>query len=87
MNVTNEWGVPNQYVVITKAGKLFQSYNTNIALITKEGQVVLDKNSWDCSVTTGKYRNKFLGEDKKITQKKIDSGEYLLADINNESYE
>jgi hypothetical protein len=33
--------------------------------------VYLDENKWDYSVTTGKYRNIFLGETRKETQKKI----------------
>lgn len=46
------------------------------------GQILLDKNCWDYSVTTGKYRNQFLDETKKETQAKIDSGEYILTDLN-----
>ena len=41
-----------------------------------------DKDSWDYSVTTGKYRNQFLGENKAETLKKIKSGEYKLAKLN-----
>jgi len=44
--------------------------------------VYLDCNKWDYSVTTGRYRNQFLGETKKETQAKIDSGEYALVDLN-----
>lgn len=46
------------------------------------GQILLDKAYWDYSRTTGKYRNIFLGETKAETQKKIDSGEYILTDLN-----
>ena len=46
------------------------------------GQILLDKNKWDYSRTTGKYRNRFLNETKKETQAKIDSGEYVLTDLN-----
>ena len=42
----------------------------------------LDKTYWDYSTTTGKYRNQFLGETKKETEKKIKSGEYALVDLN-----
>ena len=44
--------------------------------------VELDRDKWDYSKTTGKYRNQFLGETKKETQAKIDSGEYILTDLN-----
>ena len=33
--------------------------------------VWLDEETWDYSTTTGRYRNQFLGEDKKATEKKI----------------
>ena len=50
---------------------------------TKYGsQILLDKNKWDYSRTTGKYRNRFLGETKRETEKKIKFGEYLLTDLN-----
>ena len=70
-------------------GELFQSYNSNIAMIATDcgntgkcHTVLIDKNYWDYSVTTGRYRNQFLGENKKETQSKIDSGEYLMVDLN-----
>lgn len=77
-------------------GDVFQSYNSTIAVkanywhdglgkIRPEPalpRVVLDETYWDYSVTTSKYRNQFLGETKKETQAKIDSGEYILADLN-----
>ena len=34
------------------------------------------------SRTTAKYRNQFLDESTKETQAKIDSGEYILTDLN-----
>jgi hypothetical protein len=50
---------------------------------TEIKQVVqLDRDKWDYSTTTGKYRDQFLGETKKETQAKIDSGEYILTDLN-----
>lgn len=44
--------------------------------------IVLDRDTWDYSTTTGKYRNQFLGESKKETQAKIDSGVYKLDNLN-----
>ena len=38
-----------------------------------EGKIILGT-KWDYSMTTGKYRNQFLGEDKKETQRKIKEG-------------
>lgn len=64
-------------------GKYFQSYNSMIAFRPASGSsVYLDRDKWDYSTTTGKYRNIFLGESKAETQKKIDSGEYILTDLN-----
>jgi hypothetical protein len=77
-NMTSPKGsaVPNQFIIETADGCYFQSYNT----VNK--RIQLDINSWDFSITTGKYRNLFLGETKAETQKKIDSGEYELIDLN-----
>ncbi len=63
----------------------FQSYNSIIAIITywpEETRIELDENYWDYSVTTGKYRNQFLGEGIAETRKKIKDGTYKLADLN-----
>ena len=62
-------------------GYAFQSYQAVIAFIYR-GQVFLDEKYWNYSVTTGKYRNQFLGETKAETEKKIKSGEYVLTDLN-----
>ena len=82
--------IPNQFIItLYDKGnkkwyrKYFQSYNSIIAWKDDEGFTVLDKTYWDYSRTTGKYRNQFLGEDIKTTRKKIKSGEYRLADLNN----
>ena len=87
--------IANQFIITDSENSMsgnaieyFQSYTTIIAKRDKfragipKRQVWLDAEMWDCSVTTGKYRNQFLGETKKETQKKIDSGEYLLVDLN-----
>jgi hypothetical protein len=74
--------VANQFIVNDDNGNtFFQSYDSIIVKISK-GKISLDSHYWDYSKTTGKYRNQFLNEDKKETQKKIDSGEYELTDLN-----
>ena len=73
--------VKNQYIVTTSEGRFFQSYNTLIAFIDKSGSVTLDT-KWNCSVTTSKYRNMFLGETSKETEAKIKSGIYKVANLN-----
>lgn len=82
--------VPNQFIISADDGIYFQSYNSIIAFKpTSEwakgmnnAKIQLDAKYWDYSTTTGKYRNQFLGEDKATTQKKINSGEYVLTDLN-----
>jgi hypothetical protein len=75
--------VKNQFEIFTKTAKYFQSYSTIIAKIRlKDGQVSLDKNYWDYSKTTGKYRGYFLREGIAETRKRIASGEYKLVDLN-----
>ena len=94
-NMTSPNGnkVPNQFVIESECDgvyeKTFQSYNTTIAAIIEgwtEGLAwevtKVDRKAWNCSKTTAKYRNIFLGETTKETQAKIDSGEYILADLN-----
>lgn len=74
--------VPNQFIITTKEGTYFQSYQSVIAFKPDRGKIQLDRYAWKYSVTTGKYRNQFLGEDKKETEAKIKSGEYKLANLN-----
>lgn len=75
--------VPNQFIIRTEDGRYFQSYRSVIAFVPYgEGKTVLDRETWDYSQTTGRYRNIFLRESKADTERKIASGEYELADLN-----
>ena len=95
-NMTSNKGnkIANQFI-ITDHGRgalgnfterqTFQSYDSVIAVTTvwpDSTKVELDSTYWDYSVTTSKYRNIFLNESKAETQKKIDSGEYILTNLN-----
>jgi len=85
LNVTkteNFNGVKNQFIITTKDGIYFQSYNSIIAFKSKDGKTYLDNYYWDYSTTTGKYRNMFLNETKKDTQQKIKDGTYILTNLN-----
>ena len=93
MKVSNFHGVKNQFIYSvqpnkwmdgteTKSGTMFQSYDSNIVLRQYDGKIFLDAEKWDYSTTTGKYRNLFLNETKKETEKKIKSGEYTLINLN-----
>lgn len=84
-NMTSSRGnkVANQFIIIDDHGnEYFQSYESIICRRSRIGQIELDPIYWDYSRTTGKYRNDFLGESKSETQKKIDSGEYILTNLN-----
>jgi hypothetical protein len=81
MTSSNGNDIPNQFIIRTDKGTYFQSYRSIIAVKSK-GVVTLDRNKWDYSKTTGKYRNQFLGETKKETEAKIKDGAYKLDDLN-----
>ena len=82
-NMTSARGntVPNQFIITDNGDEYFQSYRSIIAKRSK-GKIYLDDYYWDYSVTTGKYRNEFLGEGIAETRKKIASGEYILTNVN-----
>lgn len=82
-NMTGSSGreIPNQFIIEADDAIYFQSYKSMIAK-KQNGKVFLDSYYWDYSRTTGKYRNLFLGETKAETQKKINSGEYKLINLN-----
>ncbi len=75
--------VPNQFIIRDRKNKKtwFQSYDS-IIVKWDDNQIYLDEYYWDYSVTTGKYRNQVLCENIKETRKKIDSGEYILTNLN-----
>jgi len=87
--------IANQFIITEEENEMsgnaieyFQSYDSIIVKRDKfrpgvnKRQVWLDINRWDYSVNTGKYRNIFLGETKKETERKIKTGEYLLVNLN-----
>jgi hypothetical protein len=73
--------IANQFEVRIQTAIYFQSYESIIVKI-EGGTTYLDSHYWDYSKTTGKYRNQFLGEDKKQTEKKIKEGIYILTNLN-----
>jgi len=83
-NMTGRTGRPvaNQFIITTDQGQFFQSYETVIAFRNRRGVLCLDRDAWDYSTTTGKYRNQFTGFDKAETERRIRSGEIVLANLN-----
>lgn len=76
--------VANQFVIETANGVYFQSYNSIIAFrpsdLTKPIQ--LDRDTWDYSRTTARYRNQFLGLSTKETEQRIADGRIELVELN-----
>lgn len=82
-NLTSANGneVANQFEIIDNGKRIFQSYQSVICVIEND-VVTLDEYYWNYSRTTSKYRNIFLGEDTKETERKIKEGIYKLANLN-----
>ena len=76
--------VANQFILRcdNSGWTYFQSYQTMIAKVGDCGAIYLDKNYWDYSTTTGKYRNQFLNMNKSETEKAIIAGKIQLKDLN-----
>ena len=76
--------VTKQFKIIMKNGlEVFQRYETIIVLKDKKNnEIYLDKNAWDYSNTTSRYRKLYLNEDTKTTKEKIKKGIYILEDLN-----
>ena len=86
-NITSANGnkIANQFEIMDNENNIiyFQSYKSIIVKHDMNlNQVYLDSYFWDYSTTTSKYRNIFLGEKKKETQKKIKEGVYILTNLN-----
>jgi len=75
--------IANQFLITEKNKQTFQSYRSIIAVKNyKTQKVYLDEYFWNYSVTTGKYRNQFLGEGIAETRRKIKEGIYKLKNLN-----
>ena len=93
-NLTSPQGnqVPNQFEIKSDNARYFQSYDSIIVKIEdsfandnplmRRRITYLDSFYWNYSRTTSKYRNIFLGESKKETEKKIKEGIYILTNLN-----
>ena len=82
-NLTNKSGRPvlNQFVIECSDSTYFQSYDSVIAQVYRDGTIHLGPD-WDYSRTTGKYLHQFLADyagrpdlcTKKAIQNAIDEG-------------
>lgn len=74
--------IANQFKITLQNGaEIFQSYNSVIA-VKVDGYTFLDRTCWNYSNTTSRYRKEFLNEDTRTTKQKIDSGVYIMMDLN-----
>ena len=76
--------VANQFIVDDGNGReYFQSYSTVIALREPcGGRLWLDRDYWDYSATTSKYRNQFTGLTTAETKAGIRDGSIKLVNLN-----
>ncbi len=87
--------VPNQFIITTEGRgalgnftkrEVFQSYETTIAVRTvwPDGptETELDRDKWDYSNITSKYRNQFTGLTTAQTKAGIKDGSIRLVDLN-----
>ena len=74
--------VKNQFLITTKEGIFFQSYDSIIVFKDQNNNVFLDEHYYNYSKTTSKYRNQFLGKSTKEIEKLINQGVYKLVNLN-----
>jgi len=74
--------VPNQFEISIGNKTYFQSYDTIIAKVDHNSVITLDKNNWDSSNTTNKYRNIFLGKTTKEIVNEIKTKQIKLKELN-----
>ena len=77
--------VPNQFIICMGGIdniQFFQSYQTIIGKRDHLGKITLDKNKWDYSVTTSKYRNQWLGMNTTQVKDAILNGSISLENLN-----
>ena len=74
--------VKNQFIIVNGDVTTFQSYNTKIIDVNKKENTIVFYPNYNFSVTTSKYRNKFLSDilgvniDTKTVDKMISDGMY-----------
>ena len=62
------------------SGTMFQSYESNIAFVPYDGDVIYLGENWDYSRTTSKYRNIFLGIDTIQLKARVADGRAVILE-------
>lgn len=83
MNSPSGNPIPNQFIITTDEGTMFQSYRTIIAHVDYSNRITLDTNATRYSRTTTKYLAVFLGIDSKTLHRNIKDGKYFIENLNN----
>ena len=71
----------NQYIIEHNGVSYFQSYDVIVAKKSK-GKIILDKDYYEYSRTTIKYRNRFLGLLSVSVKEAIRDGKITLGKLN-----
>lgn len=81
-NMTSNSGreVPNQFIIRTDYGRMFRSYDSNIAFVPNDEDVIYLGIDWDYSRTTTKYRNEFLGCNTAELKQMIKNGKAVIVE-------
>ena len=81
--------VANQFLIRDKGYIWFQSYKSIIGIVTPDNILLLDKDKWDYSVTTAKYRNAFVATyfDSKYASRDgikegVENGKIIMTGLN-----
>ena len=67
MDIMNLNGVANQFIILSRFGTMFQSYNSKIALIDWINKKITIYPDYKHSATTSRYRNMFF-EQRAMTE-------------------
>lgn len=80
---------PNHFVIKIKNRRYLQSYDTIIAGIidTEDKKLIyLDKDNWNYSKSTARWRNKFLEMTNAEVNIGVVQGKFIMKDLNNKSH-
>lgn len=82
--------IPNQFLIMDRGCIWYQSYKSIIGIITPDNILLLDKNKWDYSITTAKYRNAFVATyfDSRYASRDgikagVEDGKIIMTELNN----
>lgn len=81
--------IPNQFLIRDKGYIWFQSYKSIIGVVTPDNILLLDKDKWDYSRTTAKYRNAFVATyynskyaSRDGIKEGVDDGKIIMTGLN-----